>query len=98
VNTAKYTGWTDPGPRLDTVINLLALNAVSDLSSLREKAVVLRRAGLAPKHIAALLGTTANAVSVSLSTRRRAVRRTTPATAKEENHVEIIEIGGRSNS
>jgi DNA-binding NarL/FixJ family response regulator len=61
--------------KLDTVIRLLALSAISDHAPLREHAVRLKRAGLAPKEIAALCDTTPNTVSVALSTAKRGKRR-----------------------
>jgi DNA-directed RNA polymerase specialized sigma24 family protein len=57
--------------KLDVVIKLLALNIVSDARPLRENALRLQRAGLAPRDIAALCGTTPNTVSVLLSTAKR---------------------------
>lgn len=53
--------------KLDTVIRLLALTVAPDTLSLKERAISLHRAGMAPKEIAALCGTTANSVSVALS-------------------------------
>ena len=53
--------------KLDTVIRLLALTVAPDTLSLTERAVRLQRAGMAPKDIAELCGTTRNSVSVALS-------------------------------
>lgn len=61
--------------QLDTIIRLLALSIISDSESLRESAVLLQRAGIAPKDIAALCDTTANTVSVALSTAKRDAKR-----------------------
>jgi len=65
--------------KLNTIIRLLALSIISDSGSLRESAIRLQRAGMAPKDIAALCDTTANTVSVALSTAKRDAkkRRTT---------------------
>lgn len=61
--------------KLDTIIRLLALSIISDSAPLRENAVRLQRAGLAPKDIAALCDTTANTVSVALSGAKRDAKR-----------------------
>jgi DNA-directed RNA polymerase specialized sigma24 family protein len=61
--------------KLDTIIKLLALNIISDDEPLRENALRLQRAGLAPKDIATLCGTTANTVSVLLSNAKRDAKR-----------------------
>ena len=68
--------------KLDTVIRLLALDVASDNDSLQERALRLRRAGLSPKEIAVLCGTTPNTVSVSLSSAKRQPRRPKKRTAK----------------
>lgn len=57
--------------KLDTLIRLFALGIVSDQQSIKDRAIKLYRAGLAPKDIASLLDTTPNAVSVALSTAKR---------------------------
>lgn len=62
---------TEIKAKLDVIIRLLAANAISDDRSVKDNALKLSRAGLAPKEIAELLGTTANTVSVSLSTSRK---------------------------
>lgn len=53
--------------KLDTLIRLVALGLVPDTDSLKERAVRLQRAGIAPKDIAALCTSTPNAVRVALS-------------------------------
>jgi DNA-directed RNA polymerase specialized sigma24 family protein len=53
--------------KLDTVIRLLALNVAVGEGTLKERAVRLQRAGLAPKEIAELCDTTPNTVSVLLA-------------------------------
>jgi hypothetical protein len=60
-------GLTQIEAKLDTVIKLMALSIVSDRDPLQENALKLQRAGLGPKEIAALCGTTPNTVSVALS-------------------------------
>jgi DNA-directed RNA polymerase specialized sigma24 family protein len=66
--------------KLDILIRLLALSAVSDNQPLRENAVRLQRAGLTPKEIAILCDTTPNTVSVALSTAKRRGKRGKKAT------------------
>lgn len=61
--------------KLDTIAKLLALSAISHHHSLRERAIILQRAGLTPKEIAALCDTTPNTVSVALSTAKRGGKR-----------------------
>lgn len=56
--------------KLDAVIKLLALSSVAG-KSLKESAVHLSKAGLAPKEIAALCDSTPNAVSVALSNAKK---------------------------
>ncbi|GMU83075.1 MAG: hypothetical protein AMXMBFR47_29460 [Planctomycetota bacterium] len=58
--------------KLDVLIRLIALSVTSEDEPLKDRAVRLQRAGLAPKDIAALFGTTSNTVSVALSTAKRA--------------------------
>jgi DNA-directed RNA polymerase specialized sigma24 family protein len=62
--------------KLDTLIKLFALAVAPETLSLKERALRLQRAGLAPKEIAALCDTTPNTVSVALSAARRAGRKT----------------------
>ena len=57
--------------KLAQIVKLLALAAIEHAVSVKEKALRLNSAGLQPKEIAALLGTTPNAVSVALSAGRR---------------------------
>jgi len=55
--------------KLDTIIRLLAMDIAIDKDlTLQQKAVRLRRAGIMPKEIAELCGSTSNAVNVALST------------------------------
>jgi DNA-directed RNA polymerase specialized sigma24 family protein len=67
--------------KLNTMIKLLALSAISSSQPLRDQAIQLQRAGLAPKEIAALCGTTPNTVSVALSmAKKRAGKKRKKAT------------------
>ncbi len=65
----------DVADKLDTIIRLLALNVVSNSGSLRESAIQLSRAGMAPKDIAALCDTTPNTISVILSAAKREAKK-----------------------
>ncbi len=56
--------------KLDVMIRLLAASTISDDRSIKDNALVLSRAGLTPREIADMLGTTRNTVSVALSTAR----------------------------
>jgi hypothetical protein len=57
--------------KLDTLIRLVGLTVASGLQSVKERAVILNRAGLGPREIAALCDTTPNTVSVALSNAKR---------------------------
>jgi hypothetical protein len=52
--------------KLDVLIRLMAISVAPDSMSLKERAVRLQRAGLGPTEIAAIVGSTSNAVSVAL--------------------------------
>jgi len=56
--------------KLDVLIRLLAISLTADKSQ-GEQIALLKKATFQPKEIANLLGTTPNAVSVSLSKMRR---------------------------
>jgi DNA-binding NarL/FixJ family response regulator len=53
--------------RLDTLIRLQAVSLLDRFSTQRERIQFLNRAGLPPKAIADILGTSPNSVSVALS-------------------------------
>jgi DNA-binding NarL/FixJ family response regulator len=59
--------------KLDTLIRLVALG-LCDEKPQRDKIALLAAAGLQPKAIAEMIGTTANTVSVTLSSIRRTSR------------------------
>jgi DNA-binding CsgD family transcriptional regulator len=59
--------------RLDKIARLIAVSIIADRKQ-RDQIRILWRAGLQPKEIADLLGTTRNTVSVELSAMRRAGR------------------------
>lgn len=60
--------------KLDVLIRLMALSVAPESLSLKERAVRLQRAGLAPMEIAAICGTTRNTVSVALSGAKRSAK------------------------
>jgi DNA-binding CsgD family transcriptional regulator len=53
--------------KLEVLIRLQAHNLIANLDSQREKILRLSRAGLTPKAIAEIIGSSPNAVSVALS-------------------------------
>ncbi|HWB19767.1 MAG TPA: hypothetical protein VG711_05665 [Phycisphaerales bacterium] len=57
--------------KLDTVIKLLALQAVQGNGSLSDKAVTLQRVGIAPKEIASILGEKGQAIRDALYKAKR---------------------------
>jgi DNA-binding NarL/FixJ family response regulator len=63
----------DLAAKLDTLVRLVAIGLCNGKSQ-REKIEILASAGLSPKVIAEMIGTTANTVSVSLSQLRRRKR------------------------
>lgn len=67
--------------RLDTLIRLVATALCAERPQ-KEKISILAGAGLAPKEIAEIIGTTPNTVSVSLSAMRR---RTKPKAKKSSS-------------
>lgn len=68
--------------KLDTLIALVAMSVASENHSLVDRAIRLQRAGLTPKLIAALLGTTPNTVSVALSKHKRGSPKTKGTTKR----------------
>jgi len=56
--------------KLDVLIKLQATALVASMDSQKDRIVFLNRAGLKPKLIAEIIGTTANHVSVVLSNAR----------------------------
>lgn len=57
--------------RLDTIIRLLAHQVAQGHDTLETKAIALASAGLRPKEIATICGTTAGSVSVRLANSKR---------------------------
>ena len=60
-------GFGEIAARLDTLIRLQATSLVERLPTQRERIAFLHKAGLSPRTIAELLGTTQNTVSVTLA-------------------------------
>lgn len=52
--------------RLDTLIKIQALSAVAHLSTKKEKILFLNEAGLTPKEISVIVGTSAASVSQTI--------------------------------
>jgi len=65
----------DIGEKLDTLIKLQAAALTSKMVSMKEKIVFLGAAGLRPGLIAEIIGTSANHVSVTLSSSRKAKKK-----------------------
>ncbi len=61
--------------QIDVLTNLLALNATAHVSGLKEKVVILSRAGMSPKRIGTLLGTTPHSVSQMLSVAKKSTKK-----------------------
>jgi DNA-directed RNA polymerase specialized sigma24 family protein len=69
--------------KLDQILRILAVIATKDLKQ-RDQIALLNRAGLAPKDIADLLGTSANTVRVELVAIRKGKKvRTSGKSSKE---------------
>ena len=60
--------------KLDIIIRLQAAALTSSFDSVKDKIVFLNKAGLRPKLIAEIVGTSANHVSVTLSKERKSVK------------------------
>ena len=75
--------------KLDVLIRLTAIGMFEDKTQ-REKIYLLSMAGLPPKDIADILGTTSNTVSVSLSIMRKE-RKSTASGKKRKEEVSVDE-------
>ncbi|WP_417492333.1 hypothetical protein [Maricaulis sp.] len=71
-NPELATALTAMTERLDILIRLQAQQVVSDMENQKEKVLFLHKAGLGPRVIAAILGTSANSVSVTVSKAKKA--------------------------
>jgi len=63
------------GAKIDVLIKLMALSIAPPSASLKDRATILSKAGLAPKEIAELCDTTPNTVSQTLTKAKRAKKR-----------------------
>jgi DNA-directed RNA polymerase specialized sigma24 family protein len=57
--------------KLDMILRLLALQAIKDAQTVKEKAVLLSKAGISSREIATLCDTTPNTISVALSNAKK---------------------------
>jgi DNA-binding CsgD family transcriptional regulator len=57
--------------KLDIILRLLALQAIKDAQTVKEKAVLLSKAGISSREIAGLCDTTPNTISVALSNAKK---------------------------
>jgi DNA-binding CsgD family transcriptional regulator len=71
--------------KLDQILRILAVIATKDLKQ-RDQIALLNRAGLAPKDIADLLGTSANTVRVELTAIRKLNGDKRPKLKKKTQH------------
>lgn len=58
--------------KLDTLIRIQALLAVRGFDKQKDKIIFLYAAGIRPKDIASILGTTSNTVSVAVANHKKA--------------------------
>lgn len=61
----------DLSEKLDILIKLQAASLISSFESTKDKIIFLHKAGLRPKLIAEIIGTTPNHVNVTLSKERK---------------------------
>ena len=66
--------------KLDTLIRIQALQAVQGMETQKERIVFLYGAGVRPKDIASILGTTSNTVSVAVANHKKSQQK--PAKSK----------------
>lgn len=78
---------TDVANKLDTLIRLTAIGLFGDKTQ-REKIEMLSSAGMQPKEIADLLGTTANTVNVALSGIRKKKSKKKAARKKSQSEAQ----------
>ena len=57
--------------KVEIILRLLALESIKDIETVKEKAVLLNKAGVSSRDIASLCGTTPNTISVALSNARK---------------------------
>ena len=72
------------GGKLDTLIRLVATRVIADEENQADKALLLRRAGIGPKEIASICGTTAKSISVGLARAKKKRKRSVKAGARSK--------------
>ena len=65
--------FTEIADKLDTLIRIQALLAVRGMEKQKDKIVFLYGAGIRPKDIASILGTTPNTVNVAMANHKKAL-------------------------
>ena len=65
--------------KLDTLIRIQALQAVHGMETQKEKIVFLYGAGIRPKDIASILGTSSNTVNVAMANHKKSQQKQTKA-------------------
>ena len=73
-DVSDHDATTQIEAKLDTILRLLAIQIADGHQGLPAKVVTLSRAGMTPKDIAAVCGTTANSVSVRLAEAKKAAQ------------------------
>jgi uncharacterized protein YjcR len=63
---------TEISDKLDTLIRIQALLAVRGMEKQKDKIIFLYGAGIRPKDIASILGTTPNTVNVAMANHKKA--------------------------
>jgi len=81
--------------KMDLVIRLLALNIVKDLNVQKDKIITLSSFGFGPSEIAKLLGTTPNAVNVTLSEMRKKTKKEKQTPETSQAKLESIQDSGK---
>ena len=61
--------------KLDTLIRIQALQAVQEMATQKDKIVFLYGAGVRPKDIASILGTTPNTVNVAVANHKKSQKK-----------------------
>jgi len=81
--------------KMNLIARLLALNIVKDLKVQKDKIITLSSFGFGPSEIAKLLGTTPNAVNVTLSEMRKKVKKEKQTTEASQTESESVQDSGK---
>ena len=81
--------------KMDLIVRLLALNIVKDLPVQKDKIITLSSFGFGPSEIAKLLGTTPNAVNVTLSEMRKKAKKEKQTTEASQTELESVQDSGK---